>query len=69
MKDAPCTKCEDRYVGCHADCQEYKDWRRKLDIERGKRFDAKEIDGMISSVRFGKSGNPNKKPPRRRKRE
>ena len=27
MHDAPCNGCEQRYVGCHAECAVYADWK------------------------------------------
>ena len=27
---APCMNCTTRRVGCHADCNKYKDWREEL---------------------------------------
>lgn len=27
MKRAPCKECEKRYLGCHANCEEYQAWR------------------------------------------
>lgn len=33
----PCNGCEERYVGCHADCEKYKQW----DIEHKAAKDAK----------------------------
>lgn len=26
MTDAPCRGCTHRHAGCHADCEQYKDW-------------------------------------------
>ncbi len=30
-KRNPCKQCDRRVPGCHASCDAYKDWRRKLD--------------------------------------
>ena len=27
----PCYKCPDRHAGCHAECEKYAAWRRKMD--------------------------------------
>ena len=33
----PCKDCPDRYSGCHAKCERYREFRRELD-ERNKRI-------------------------------
>ena len=27
----PCHNCENRHIGCHAECEKYIDFRKKLD--------------------------------------
>lgn len=27
----PCKGCQDRYVGCHSECDKYKEWRAEYD--------------------------------------
>ena len=40
MDRAPCKDCEKRYVGCHSDCIDYKDWKKAHDaFEGGKRWE------------------------------
>lgn len=29
MPNNPCYDCDKRYVGCHGDCKEYKDWLKE----------------------------------------
>lgn len=29
----PCKNCSRRVIGCHADCNEYKEWREELTDE------------------------------------
>lgn len=32
MKEiAPCKKCEKRTATCHSDCEEYTNWKKRLD--------------------------------------
>jgi len=31
MKAAPCKNCPNRHVGCHSQCDDYKDWRAERD--------------------------------------
>ena len=39
----PCAVCEERFVGCHAQCEAYKDWdaeqwkRREAEIQQRRR--------------------------------
>lgn len=33
----PCKGCEDREVGCHADCKRYADWKVEKDRLREER--------------------------------
>lgn len=37
----PCLDCDERYIGCHSDCPKYLEYRKKLDEENKKIFDAK----------------------------
>lgn len=37
-----CKGCQDRYIGCHADCDRYKADRGRLDGELQKRFEYQE---------------------------
>lgn len=31
MKNPPCKDCDERFVGCHSQCEEYKKWRSARD--------------------------------------
>lgn len=33
-KIAPCKGCEQRHVGCHSTCNNYKEWQKMLDEEK-----------------------------------
>ena len=33
----PCRGCTGRYVGCHAECNEYKQYRMEVDAARDER--------------------------------
>lgn len=69
MKDAPCIKCQDRYVGCHGDCDEYKEWKRELDMVRGRKFDEKQKDKVIQEFRFSNVGKTRRYSNQRKKRK
>lgn len=38
----PCNKCDDRFVGCHASCSDYKEW--KLEQEKRNEKIRKEVE-------------------------
>ena len=38
---APCKNCEDRHVGCHAECEKYKQFKK--DAEEAKRAAIKKM--------------------------
>lgn len=37
MKESPCRDCEDRFVGCHGQCEYYKEYRRYKDDQLEKK--------------------------------
>lgn len=43
QKQSPCLGCENRHVGCHSECEVYKDYRREADIERDRRYEAQKV--------------------------
>lgn len=56
LRDNPCKNCADRYAGCHAKCEDYKEWQKGY-LEF-KREEAKErrANAAIKEVRSsGKS--------------
>ena len=37
---APCKDCKDRHIGCHSDCELYKEFqRRNEELNKRKRFE------------------------------
>lgn len=32
--NGPCADCEERYVGCHAECERYKAWKEDREKQR-----------------------------------
>lgn len=34
--NSPCKGCKNRYVGCHSDCIEYLDYKRKIEMVKEK---------------------------------
>lgn len=54
MLNSPCKNCPDRYVGCHAECEKYKDFRKNYDEIITKRQKIKkEEDDWFRSRRGG----------------
>lgn len=45
----PCKGCEDRIIGCHAVCEKYQDFRKKLDDLKQIVFKGKEQDFIRDS--------------------
>ena len=41
---SPCTVCEERFVGCHSECDAYKRWR----AEHNKAKKRKDADSLVS---------------------
>ena len=40
MNDCVCMKCKERHVGCHSECERYKEWKKNdLDARRALRRD------------------------------
>lgn len=37
MIDVPCLNCQDRKLGCHSKCKEYKNFRKLKDKENDRR--------------------------------
>ena len=36
---SPCTVCEERFVGCHAECDAYKRWRAEYNAAKRRKDD------------------------------
>jgi len=43
----PCAVCETRFVGCHAECDEYKAWHEQRIKEHRERKEAKQIQHQV----------------------
>ncbi len=49
-----CYKCEKRYVGCHSNCNDYKEYRKALDVINIRRNKIKEDERMAWRCNHGK---------------
>ncbi len=45
---SPCFECEERKVGCHAECVRYLEWRKKKD-EQNEAVKAEKISSNLFS--------------------
>lgn len=45
-----CYKCKDRHVGCHSECDKYKELKDKVEEEKKNIRDRKKVDHMMYSV-------------------
>lgn len=59
---SPCYKCKERYGGCHAECEPFKEWdkddkerKAQEDVSRRANIDAigVAVDGAQSVRRYG----------------
>lgn len=44
IKNAPCFKCEDRFVGCHSKCDKYKEFSGSRNVNRDVRLQEIDVD-------------------------
>lgn len=49
MKTDPCYECEKRYVGCHADCDDYKEWKARQQTATEAKHKDRRRQGMLNS--------------------
>ena len=54
MNQAPCKECEQRHVGCHIECEEYKDFA-ECQKEKLKFCSATQTDVYIAQKRRRKN--------------
>lgn len=47
-----CYKCEKRYIGCHADCADYVEWKTEHESKRQAIRDAKGKERIANEYRF-----------------
>lgn len=40
-----CQKCKDRHQGCHAECEDYKEYREKIEEDNARKRDENMVDG------------------------
>lgn len=47
---APCKDCEERFLGCHSQCEKYQEFNRRLIQARKARLDRSEQDHYVKCV-------------------
>lgn len=45
----PCYKCLDRHISCHADCEKYIKWSRKLEERRQKIIEVRNAESLVTA--------------------
>ena len=62
-----CKGCEERHLGCHAECENYKAWKEERDQQKDELYKQKSSEKVISNYtienvyRAKKRTNPMKK--------
>lgn len=56
--NAPCRHCEARKLGCHADCERYRAWKRGIKRER----DGGEADAFLAEMCRARKRRWNRRP-------
>ena len=60
MKKCCCKGCENRVVGCHSNCEEYRKYKNVVDAEKEEERKQKEIDGILNCYNKEKKKSLNK---------
>ena len=60
--DNPCYKCSDRHIVCHASCEKYKDWAKKLENDKRKVMNERNVEldvigHIVDTIRSNKKRN------------
>ena len=46
-KKPPCKDCTDRTIGCHANCQNYLEWKKREDLLKAEK---REVGRAVSDI-------------------
>ena len=60
--DNPCYKCLERHIVCHAKCEKYKDWAKKLEDDKRKVMNERNaeldvIGHIVDTIKSNKKRN------------
>lgn len=50
----PCKECQKRCLGCHSNCDEYKEYRNNMDDIRERRFRHNQLENDLYKTRGGR---------------
>lgn len=50
--ESGCYNCKERVVGCHANCNKYKEYVNKKDVINSRRKSIEDFDRYVSSRRL-----------------
>lgn len=57
VRKSPCYKCELRTIGCHTNCDKYKDWKAEMNELSQNAFKSKYyIDNRVNNKHHAKCG-------------
>ena len=56
MSKCCCKGCENRVVGCHSTCEEYRKYKKHVDELREENRKQSQIDGALNRYNKGKRG-------------
>lgn len=48
----PCRYCEKRYVGCHGNCSDYKEWNSENEKLKNKYKEERHIDNLLKEEKI-----------------
>lgn len=49
--NAPCKGCENRFVGCHSECERYKTFKANIEAQRQKRNEYLKAGDELMEIR------------------
>lgn len=47
---SPCKNCDKRYLGCHSQCEDYKEWKIKEQEEHAKAINKQKAERMQEDI-------------------
>ena len=48
---SPCTVCEERFVGCHAECEVFKAWQNERKAQQNDKFSRNRREDLLNGFR------------------
>ena len=66
---SPCTKCEKRHVGCHAECKAFAEWQEIAAVEKQRKDADRRREHLLNDYYLSAKDNMRKKHSSRRKKK